>query len=352
MSAKMLKYLIYLAGAICLLVFLSIRFLPMYNFFLVEDRNPEYFEFTKYGELYYFSHIKHFKEEIPIAEYKFRHSENQANINEAEIITFGDSYFEFSRQKSLPERLQEVTHKKVHSIYAFYPLNYLDKIHYTQNIPKTFIFEIAERMIPVHFARQHKTSANVENGHITEKLKSLVFPENREELYNGMLKGSYLTHPFYASIATIKFNEFGYISSQTPIYKTGEKPWLFYHESVNDQNTSFYYQHSQKEIESYCNHIEDLFIQLKEKYNFDIIFCPVPNKYTVYHKLINEKDEYNNFLPQIYREMEKRGIDYVDLYNPFIAADTLLYYGTDTHWNAKGVDIALKEIINKLNKHE
>lgn len=350
MSAKMLKYLIYLAGTICFLVFLSIRFLPLYNTLLIEDRNPEYFEFTKYGELYYFSQIKHFKEEIPLAKYKFRYSEKQSSINNADIITFGDSYFEFSRQKSLPERLQEETGQNLHAIYAYYPLSYLNEIGYSSDKPKTFVFEIAERMIPVHFANQHKESGNNHKAGNIEMIKRIVFPDNTEELYNGMLKGSYLTSPFYSAISTFKFDNLGYISSQSPVYKTGEKPWLFYHESVNDKHTSFYYQHTQEEIESYCNHIEDLFIKLEKKYNFNVVFCPVPNKYTIYHKLINEQDEYNSFLPQIYVEMEKRGINYVDLYEPFMAADTLLYYGTDTHWNEKGVAIALKEINNKINQ--
>lgn len=349
MNKKLLKYLIYLTGAVCLIVFLGARFLPLYNAMLIEERNPEYFEFTNYGELYYFNYVKHFKEDIPLAKYKFRYSTKQADINNAEIITFGDSYFDFNRQQSLPDKLQEKTNKKLHSIYAFYPLNYFKKVNYSSREKKIFIFEITERMIPFRFENPHVEPDHFPERGSLELIKRWAFPENREELYTGLLKGSYLSSPFYSTISTLKFDMFGYISAKTPMFALKDKPWLFYFESVNDQKTSFYYQHSEKEIEAYCNNIEDLFIELKTKYNFDVIFCPIPNKYTVYHKLINEEDEYNNFLPRIYEEMKKRGINYVNLYDQFMNADTLLYYGTDTHWNAKGVDIALGEIIKKID---
>ena len=47
-------------------------------------------------------------------------------------------------------------------------------------------------------------------------------------------------------------------------------------------------------------------------------------------------------------ELDKRGITYVDLYSEYANSSDILYHGTDTHWNPKGVDIALKLVLEKI----
>ena len=51
-----------------------------------------------------------------------------------------------------------------------------------------------------------------------------------------------------------------------------------------------------------------------------MIFMPIPSKYTIYHKLMNN-DEYNNFLPLLYEGLEKRGIPVVKLYEDYNKAE-------------------------------
>lgn len=165
-----------------------------------------------------------------------------------------------------------------------------------------------------------------------------------------MLKGTYLTKPFYSAISTYKFDNFGYISSKTPKYKLESKPWLFYYETVNNDPTGFYYQHSKEEVETYCDNIASMSHNLKAKYNFDFIFCAVPNKYSIYYTKADPAAVYNNLLPQIYKGLEKRGIKYVDLYNDFSQETDDLYFGTDSHWNEKGANIAFEKIIEQILK--
>ncbi len=50
-------------GIVCLYAFIAVRVPPMFNAVLKEKIIPEYWENTKYGELYYFNFIKHFREE-------------------------------------------------------------------------------------------------------------------------------------------------------------------------------------------------------------------------------------------------------------------------------------------------
>jgi hypothetical protein len=79
-----------------------------------------------------------------------------------------------------------------------------------------------------------------------------------------------------------------------------------------------------------------------------MIFLPIPSKYTIYHKVVND-DPYNKFLPRLFAGLEERDVPYIDLYSEYIKHDEILYYGTDTHWNQKGVDIALVKLVEKLN---
>ncbi|MCD4696813.1 MAG: hypothetical protein K8S16_11300, partial [Bacteroidales bacterium] len=209
MNEKLLKYLIYLAGIICLYAFISVRVLPMFNTVLVEDRHPDYFEFTKYGELYYFSQINHFKEILPAPEYKFRLSEKNASLEDADIIAFGDSFFDINRQKTVADRLQDSLGVKVHAANAWFPLDYLEDNFYQKGKEKTIIFQIVERNIHFRFRGPHKIPV-VQNskqgkgiGAKVAEIKNKIFLKNSEELYNVLLKESYLTNYTYSNIATV-----------------------------------------------------------------------------------------------------------------------------------------------------
>ena len=75
MNERVLKYLIFIWGAISLYAFIAIRFEPLFNAVLKEDVVEGYWDKTKYGELYYFSMISHFREKgLPPAQRKFEYS--------------------------------------------------------------------------------------------------------------------------------------------------------------------------------------------------------------------------------------------------------------------------------------
>jgi len=352
MNEKLLKYLSYCAGIICLSAFISIRFLVLFNLGLKEDVVPKYWDRTKYGELFYFSHILHFREKgIPPAQDKFEHSVKHASVEECDILTFGDSFFEFSRHKQFPERIADDFHKKVHYVNNDHPLDYLASNHYSGKKPKLVVFERVERYLPVAFEKEHVENKAVQDessklSHLFEYIMEKLFYPRSEELYDVMLKRSYLTTFCYSAISTIKFDLFGYISKMTPKYlKDGENSWLFYHDEVNDDKTSFYYNHSQDTTDSICNNMKNLADRLQKDYNMTVVYLPLPAKYTLYHYVIND-DEYNNFLPRLYNGLDSLGVKHVKVLDEFMYNDTLLYYRTDGHWNQKGIDIAYNKTID------
>ncbi len=354
MKGKILKWIIFIWGAISLFAFVSVRFQPLFNAVLKEKIVENYWDKTKYGELYYFNMIRHFREKgLPPAKQKFEYSAKHASVKNADILTFGDSFFEFSRITQIPERLANDFHKKVHYVNNDQPLDYLEKNNYHDTVPKLVIFERVERYIPVAFEKEqtihpYKIEKKSETVKVLTYIKDKIFYKKSEELYDAMLKRSYLTTDIYSCIATLKFDLLGKISSLTPAYlKNGNNSWLFYYDQVNDNITSFYYQFSDAQIDSICDHMADLQHKLLKKYNMRLVYLPLPAKYTLYHYLINN-DTYNNFLPRLYDGLRKRNVDFVNVYEDFKNSPEILYYHTDSHWNQKGSDMAYNKMINYL----
>ena len=357
MNERVLKRIIYVWGAISLIVFLAVRHEPLFNGLLKEKVVPDYWDRTKYGELYYFSMIKHFREEgLPPANRKFELSEKHASPGEADILTFGDSFFEFSRLKQFPEKIADDFGKAVHFVNDDEPLEYLGKQNYSDQSPKLVIYERTERFIPVSFESEHKfgtgkMEATPSRFRTLARIRDWLFYNRSEELYSVMLKRSYLTTGLYSSIATLKFDLFGNISGLTPTYLSdGANSWLFYHDQIKKKKTSFYYQHTPAEMARVCDHMADLARKMRERYNLHMVYLPIPAKYTLYHELLND-DPYNEFLPRLYAGLEERGVPFVNIYDDFKDSRDTLFYRTDSHWNQKGLDMAYSKTVAYIQSH-
>lgn len=354
MNPKLLKILIYTSGIICLAVFMSIRIVPeiTMNLLLKIKTYPEYEDSTKYSELYYLSMVDEFKEDMPQAIRKYRFSDKQPELNEAEIIVFGDSHFDHSRQLTLPERIADATGKKVyfHRIAAPYwssPFSFLEGANFQPGNAKVFIYGTAERYLHERFLKTFHVdfSAN-ENSLVRRIFEDYLFPENTEFLYNTILKKSYLTHELYAAVNTFKFRTFDYIPSQTPKYIVDDdRSFVFYHESVD-----YYYEtYSDSEVSIIAENLERMSREMKRKYGMDFILLPVPEQYTVYNEHPTQQ-QYNQLLPRLYSRLKDKDVRFIKLYEPFMESQELVYYRTDTHWNEKGVDIAFNLLMQQLNK--
>lgn len=354
MKEKNLKILVYLAGLIGLCGFIAVRYPAFFNVLIQGEVIPDYFENTRYGELYNFNNIAHFKEDLPPSSIKYRYKPYHPTLEDADIITFGDSFFDFTRMKTFPEKLGDTLQKKVYFARYDYPLNYFAEKGYTNTQRKVLLYETSERYIATRFANPHTvTYAPDQRGKMRKMIADVrdkTFLTDGEVRYSLLLARSYLTKNAHDWIATLKFDLFGYISSITPVYAFhNDEPWLFYYEEVNQDSTSFYYPHTDEDIDRYCDNIADLRLKLKSGYNLDMIFMPVPSKYTIYHKIVND-DPYNDLLPRLYKGLSERGVPYIDLYEDFLQAEEVLYYGTDTHWNPKGLDMALRKTVSRVRE--
>ncbi|PID91751.1 MAG: hypothetical protein CSA96_06640 [Bacteroidetes bacterium] len=351
MSERLLKILVYVAGVICLYAFIAVRVPSMFNAVLKEKIIPEYWENTKYGELYYFNYIKHFREEnLPGYSVKYRFTDRHPSLQEADVLLFGDSFFDFTRMTTFPERLSDSLNKRVFYARMDRPLTLLAENEYRNEEEKILLFESAERYIPTRFTTPHQL------GHLADErsgvrkalanTRDVIFQDNTDALYSTLLSRNVLTCDLYSMAATMKFDVFGYITDMTPVYTLEEEtPWVFYHDQLGDDPGSFYYQYSDDEINTYCDNMVDLSEKLYETYKLKMVFMAIPSKYTIYHDLINN-DPYNDFLPRLYAGLEERGMPVIRLYEDFMESDELLYYGTDTHWRESGLDIALANTLD------
>ncbi len=299
-----MKILIYISGIVCFYAFIAIRIHPLFNAILKEKVIPEYWENTKYGELYYFNFIREFREQgLPDYRVKYRYTDRFPSFDDADLILFGDSFFDFSRMETLPEKISDSLGINVY--YARYdrPLKYIGENSLDNTKEKLMIYESAERYIPTRFTKPQPDYIPDPRSKLRidfADARDYIFVPNKELLYNTLLFRSYLTTDIYSFLSTLKFNVFGYITKFTPRYYLGGKtPWLFYYEQVNDEPGSFYYQYSQDEIDLYCDNIADLSSRLYDKYKFKMIFMAIPSKYSIYHTLLNN-DKYNDFIPRLY----------------------------------------------------
>jgi hypothetical protein len=356
MKEKPLRLIIYVLGFICLVAFVAIRIFPLMNAMLSDKMDKETHDFNTYGDLFYSNSINHFKVDFPKPVRKYRLSEKNPRVTDADILTFGDSFFDFSFHTTFPERLSDTLNKKVYSFVTQDPLMsnpfcILNEASFPRlEKPRPVIFETIERNIPAKFATSYNTGCKDNSIKVSlyNTVHGFIFKHNSEQLYSLLLKRGYLIHNIYSFFVTLRFDWFGYISPMTGKYKMQKDPWLFYSKEYGNEPGGFYYHYTDNEIKTFAGNILLLSRNLKENYNLELIFMPVPNKYSIYHKMINN-DQYNNFLPDLYAELDQLNIRYINLYKEFTVSNDTLYYGTDTHWNKKGLDKALDLMLHKLS---
>ena len=346
MKSTITKFVIYALGLFCGVIFLLIN---------VSSLNPTANKLIKpraYGDLYYSNYVDKYKEELK-REIPFSLSKLNTPLKKAGLILYGDSFSNLRYFKGLPELLIDSMKTDVHfahprTIYQGPILSYLGKSNYQKdNIPKFLIFESIERAVAKRLRKEPKLGKpNNAGKSLKARIKS-IFPTNVKRKYGFFFKDGIFTNRFYSYLMNKRFEWFGYMDA--PKYKDENSGMLFADITTSEDISGFYYPFADEEIALYCNHLEILSNELKSNFNLDFIFMPVPNKYSIYHELINQ-DEYNNLLPRLYECMEAKGIDFVDIYHPLKEQKELMYFKTDTHWNEKGAQLSHNLLMKKIRE--
>jgi len=348
------------AFVICTYVFISIRLTSpaMFNLLLADPAIPEYEDFTTYGENYYNSGlIRHFREDLPQAEYKFRFSTKNKSPQQADILLFGDSHFDYSRQTTFAERIADslkvdVFLHRLEKPHKGNALAFLNDANYKSDKRKLVFYESSERYVISRSIIEYQDVGIISKYNpLYQKLKTLrfkIFNPSSDNLYNTFLKKSYLTNYLYSEITTIKFDLFKYMNGQIKDYVIDQQngSWIFHREPVEFFNRT---DISDSLISHCAMNIQKMQEKFRENYNLELIYIILPEKYVMYN-IKNTNKKYHQFVPRMQKEFDKLGIPYIDLYSDFADNEQVLYYKTDTHWNKMGVDIAVENTLEHLNK--
>lgn len=126
----------------------------------------------------------------------------------------------------------------------------------------------------------------------------------------------------------------------------GRDGWLFFADSAED----------------YCGEVlpDDVIDRIAERLaelssfcqscGAEFIFTVAPNKNSVYPQFMPvrypaSEDSDGSNVSRLYRRLEELGVRYTDLHAAFAEEEELLYFRTDSHWNAKGAALAADRIL-------
>ena len=166
--------------------------------------------------------------------------------------------------------------------------------------------------------------------------------KNKLRSFEYLITENPLSFLFSEIINTIEFKLFKQISSLTPKYSLNPNV-LFYKDEVNFFENPL----NSEQITKIADNLAYISTKLKNDYNIDFIFIPMPTKYTIYHEKTGSHT-INNFFPLLFKELDKKNVQYVDFYSSFKSSNDFLYFQSDTHWNKLGIDIGVNNTIEKI----
>jgi hypothetical protein len=316
----------------------------------------------RYGDLYHFAKIRRFKPSRPLRSDEIpprpdsvlSHDDGAPSIR---TFLFGDSFswvrceettFADELGKNLGSPLYCVS-KHQHDWYYQNPLLFFSEHPIETNEQRILILEMVERYISKAFAlppalppiKTHNTSTPKEVSWLAQ-LESISgrYVRGNERDHQFLLKNSFLTRPLVEEWNSLVFEVFRKTPEEVPVYSL-RPPMLFFNEETDPKLvTSFYARHDDELIARLSEHITMLASELERRHHFRLVFVPIPNKFTVYSRLVT-RDVYDEFIPRLIDALQQRGVAAVNLLPTFRGRSEMLYYVTDTHWNARGMKLAV-----------
>ncbi len=141
----------------------------------------------------------------------------------------------------------------------------------------------------------------------------------------------------------------GFATSANDDVLIGPDGWLFFGEAVS--NISGADQMTDRQIWCAARGLA-LMQEYAEEHGSGFLFTAVCGKYTLYPE---HAPDYVTVAEGSDRErlqaaLEEQGVNYVNLYDPFIQAGEELYYRWDSHWNSRGAALAADAILAEAGR--
>jgi hypothetical protein len=298
--------------------------------------------------------IKRFKIPLPEA-YPGKIKSTPGLTPDIPLLVIGDSFFYRRRgYDSFPYQLS----KKLHVPVYYNPDHFEAPFQIIRSpgpMPRVLLMECAERLVRDRFL----PAPQLDPPPIDPELRGLRkhyhdikarWLTKAESNYRFFLRYSFLTSPFIESWNSLLFERFGIISDRTPFYRLDPPDLFLFAEAERERTSSSLYPIPEREIATIARHLADIERELRVRYNVQLIFMPVPNKLTVMGPP-SARMEYNQLLPRLYQRLDTLGVPTVNLLDPFLASRNPLYFQSDSHWNAEGVNLAMEHVLPILESH-
>ncbi|SHE37467.1 alginate O-acetyltransferase AlgX-related protein [Clostridium fallax] len=348
-------------------IFICVHFKDFGRHFLSASFSNYY-----HGDLYGFSKLDNFKENISLTPIK----PETNSLGDAKLITMGDSFFTANYDSPIfPDLLEEKSKESLYNLnrqvfqtYNDNPLQYFEETNYIKGKEKILILESVERYVIERSVRYTEDFTNVKEKIVPNDTN---IPINKEDPLNIKLAkflnpvreflpqsnleyfayNSVFTEPFYKLGKTFRFSLYDELDSRIGTYSNNPKN-LYYYEETN-------FAKKQKDdalINEVANNINYLKNQLKEKYNIDLIFLIIPNKYSLYCENAMYPMQYDNFIPRLTKALNEKGVKAPDIYSLYKEElkknpSAKLYYSSDTHYAPLAKDIAVNATLRELIKN-
>ena len=295
------------------------------------------------GDLYCMSGLDRFRELIPVG----RHAP-LAPLESAEVLTLGDSFLNSTLESDLfANGLSAKTGLKVHNLQsqsfaavASFPLPFLESIGYRPGRKRILILESVERAV-VKRGITYRRAVSPAGSKQADSLAAI----NVEYFF----KNNVILHPLVSLLRTVKFKLFKIVDKSIGAYAYNPD-MLFFQEDIEFANM----EKSEEMLDATAASIARLADTLKRRYDIELIYLVIPNKYSIYHGLAREGSRYDGFIPRLTERLADFGVRSVDLYTPFSARSKpgmpLLYYGSDTHYTALGKALAVDACAEAIGK--
>jgi hypothetical protein len=350
MNRKIISIFLFGACIYCLAcIFLGI-YKPLGNYFIARPMKNYLFypgNNILFGDLYKFSGINDFKEEMNIK--IGLANQTASNIEDAQIITIGDSFFGISFDGlhfsgSLQKKLKQPVFYQWNLSAVDYPLEFLKSIKYQKTgKPKFLILETIERLSKIRTNTYNQVAPKFSNlnAEPPKTLRSIIFD------IKYLFLNNIISFPVIAFIKTLRFNLTGNIDPAISTYSLNPLNLFYFQETL--------FTEEDKNINNIVDSIHTLALKLKNDYNLILIYVVMPNKYSIYHETAVKNTGYDDYIHKVVEQLRKRNIPAPDVYTKFrnfikIHPDIPLYYKSDTHYNSTGRDLAADVVAEQIKE--
>ena len=287
------------------------------------------------------------KREVQWQTDRYGYRKRNTPIKRHEIVIVGDS-MAAGGGLTQNDMLSEVLEERLGvSVYPYAPRrlsNFLRDSRFLRYPPDIVIFETAENQIALLTPLSERQKAPNTKGFLTEFFRQARETQGVQSL-GVFLDRAYKNNMLNYFRAKLRRK----VAPDKPRYnyRAGSMLFLEGMAANKDIPKKLIDAHTQM-IEGYCRAVQERGIHF--------IFLPVPNKETIYHDLLPDPKR-PVYLDHLMSEVKKKGVETINLQDAYEREyhkhSTLLYWLDDTHWNAKGVEIAadlIEQMVKKISR--